>query len=445
MIHLPTSIKSSTTAATILVGLCCISPSLQGEKLHLDDVIRIAAQTTDDKRIIEMDFEIANQDTQIYTSEAYPSLGFRLGTAQGKSAIDLPTKINKIAIAQHEMAFNFKTPVFAFGRIGKLIELRDIQLDINSMSRDLQIQTYISRVIEFYAMTIQKLNLRHIAQQQLNYAQSLLEFTTIEFENGARSKVDFFRTKSNFSSARAYLQQIETDAASSLLRLKNILSISPQTPFELALGDLKQSWFIDQAIKESVDHTPLELQLKNLGLQLTTKSSEYQQARHYPTLYLTANLGTTAGKPNTYGPDTQIGDLFKPERLSYTIGLSLEWQLFTGFRTTATAHKALAEARKTEIQLQKLNREEQVKKQETYNRMQSALVIQQASTEAVTAMELAYKQSQSDFKAGTLSLTQLLEVQKDYENAQKSAFESYVNRILAAVEFRIAHGLHLYQ
>ena len=415
--------------------------------LDLDHILQLAQQGNDRRQLIEQDYEIANRDTEIIASEAFPMINFNLQSGMGEKYRDnADGSIKRWAHTDHSFGVTLKTPLYAFGRIGAVFEMADTRKQINYVARSQQIQEYLMLVIQHYSRALLNLNYENVAREQVKHTKSLLDFTRIEFENGARSKIDFLRTKSTHSRARANLQRSTTDAQASLVRLKNILGLRPHEPLKLKLGEPRQVRFLNvEKAASSLDQTYL-MQLSKLNLNLYDQLTDYRRALHLPTLYLTAQVGSQATDYDLMGgPERGFSDLGRSDRLSYTVALSLEWNLFSGLRTSAEAGKARAEALKAGVTYRELQKEEEIQRMESASKLESAKIILNASIEARNAMKLAFDQSEADYQAGTVSLTQMLEVQTDFRDAQKSVFEAYVNQITACTEYRVAHRLSLWE
>ena len=104
----------------------------------------------------------------------------------------------------------------------------------------------------------------------------------------------------------------------------------------------------------------------------------------------------------------------------------------------------MATAVRSQTELEKLKREDKTARSEAKENIRVADLVLAAAADAETAARLAFEQTDSDYKAGIVSLTEMLEVQRDLSAAENQLFEAYASKILAVANYKWVHGLELH-
>lgn len=326
-------------------------------------------------------------------------------------------------------------PLITFGRLGSVWTIANLTGEKNELVKELSINSALFKVLQYYGDAVIKEEKSLAQKKSASILKSLWTFTQVEYNGGARNRIDFLRSKSAYEVAKASTQFFEVEARSSVRKLQNLLSIPLNKPFKLAsVRNIDSNRFFK--INSKNQDRSLELKLKTLETKLLKEQITYQRSNYFPTLSAFGNAGTSS--------QTKLSEVATEENFTYSYGLQLTWNLFSGFKTTAEYRQSKANARKAELELGELEREVQISKEESYKKIEFSKQIYLASKASKEAAKLAFEKGDLDYRAGTITLTELLNLEKTLLEAEQSLAEAYVNHLLIVGRYKLLSGQDLY-
>ncbi|WP_020596035.1 TolC family protein [Spirosoma panaciterrae] len=279
-----------------------------------------------------------------------------------------------------------------------------------------------------------------IAQQQiallkdnLQRTQQVLNILKLQRDNGVIQPVDYTRTEVNYNSTQSQLTLAENDYNLALNRLKYQMGL-PQEQ-DLTLSDstlLTQLPVIEQAPFEAQNLVSFQQSATNLDLQRL--QLERVRAGYIPTVSLTANYGTV-----NLGAQT-IDKLFTNFVGFGSIALRFSIPIFDGFQRDAQIKQQ---------RLTVLNQEEQQRLNIAAYRLQfnnAQSQIQRTQTNVLNGdrnVKLAqevYNITTLQYKQGVKSLTDLVNADTSYRQAQSDYINSLINLYQARLDLEQSKG-----
>jgi len=278
-----------------------------------------------------------------------------------------------------------------------------------------------------------------IVQQQialhkdnLNRTQQVLNILKLQRDNGVIQPIDYTNTEVTYNNTRSQLSLSENNLALALNRLKYQMGLSQEQ--ELTLSDtllLKQVPTLEQSNFNAPSLISYQKAMANLDLQrlqlLRTK------AGYQPTLSFTANYGTLA-------LGNQFVDGFRNFTGFGSIGLRLNIPIFDGFqrdaqiqqnRLTVMTQEEQLRLNTAAYQLQFSNAQSQIQKSQTN--------IQNDDRNVKLAQEV-YNITTLQYKQGTKSLTDLINADNSYRQAQSNYINSLINFYQARLDLEQSQG-----
>lgn len=271
-----------------------------------------------------------------------------------------------------------------------------------------------------------------LLKDNLNRTQQVLNILKLQRDNGVIQPIDYTNTEVTYNNTLSQLSLSENNLALALNRLKYQMGL-PQEQ-ELTLSDtllLKQVPAVEAANFSAPSLISYQKAMANLDLQrlqlLRTK------AGYQPTLSFTANYGTLA-------IGNQFADGFRHFRGFGSIGLRLNIPIFDGFqrdaqiqqnRLTVMTQEEQLRLNTSAYQLQFSNAQSQIQKSQTN--------IQNDDRNVKLAQEV-YNITTLQYKQGTKSLTDLINADNSYRQAQSNYINSLINFYQARLDLEQSQG-----
>jgi len=271
-----------------------------------------------------------------------------------------------------------------------------------------------------------------LLKDNLNRTQQVLNILKLQRDNGVIQPIDYTNTEVTYNNTRSQLSLSENNLALALNRLKYQMGLSQEQ--ELTLSDtllLKQVPTLEQSNFNAPSLISYQKAMANLDLQrlqlLRTK------AGYQPTLSFTANYGTLA-------LGNQFVDGFRNFTGFGSIGLRLNIPIFDGFqrdaqiqqnRLTVMTQEEQLRLNTAAYQLQFSNAQSQIQKSQTN--------IQHDDRNVKLAQEV-YNITTLQYKQGTKSLTDLINADNSYRQAQSNYINSLINFYQARLDLEQSQG-----
>ncbi len=426
-------------------------PSHLSANLTLNDILVMAAKKNDELAIIDGNFKAGIEEIKQYRSSLFPMITSNVSGIWNKqsaasASMPLPPTFDEDHIDGTVSSIEIKLmqPLFRFGRLWTVYELAKLQEKGLKLTKQMQREVYFFKVLQAYTQAILHINYFKVAERSVKQAKLLLSFTELEYKKGARNKIDYLRSKSFYEMGRAEERQSSMKVIASVNRLKALLGKSLNDRLQLAIEPEENSSFLKVPLNQI--KKKLALQLKEMEVKLKGKQVDYDRGAFYPALDLFGSVSSSIAEFDVDGmPEKDHEDIFKDSNFNYSIGVSLSWTIFDGFRTPSTYRKTKTKLAIAQLELAKEQREQLITLDEAKNQQSVSEQMYQAANLSKEAVQLAYNQINTDYKGGYATLTQLIEVEKELKEAEKRVFEAYSARLMAAANLRMEAGLPIYE
>jgi len=278
-----------------------------------------------------------------------------------------------------------------------------------------------------------------IAQQQirllrdnLERTQQVLNILKLQRDNGVIQPIDYTNTEVSFNNTRSQLSLAENDLNLSINRLKFQMGLSQDQqlvlPDSLSFGQIAPIENAPFNVRNLVSFQQGESNLALQRLQLARIKAGYQ-----PTLSATASYGTLAFA-------NQFGDAFNRFTGFGNIGLSLRVPIFDGLQRDAQIQQQRLTVLTQEEQ-QKLNTSSfQLQFNNSQSQMQRAQITAQNDERTVKLAQEVYNVTTLQYKQGTKSLTDLINADNSYRQAQSNYINSLINYYQARLDLEQSQG-----
>lgn len=279
-------------------------------------------------------------------------------------------------------------------------------------------------VAKAYVQVLYNLEIEDVARHQVSIDSLQVERLSGMMGVGKSSKAQLSQQKASLAQSKVTLVQAQNNVRAAVLDLAQLLElpswdgfsvvrISPDAPSGIALGHP------DDIYADAVMDRP-SIKAEELRLQGTERSIEIAKSGYYPSLSLSAGLGTNYYSSfGTAGFWDQLGANF-----SQYVGLSLNIPIFNKFqvRNQVRSAKIQQEAQKTQ-----LRRVQQSLYKEIYQAWNGAVAAQakyDASIEASAAAQDAFSLVEARYEAGAATITEFSDARNRMMKAQSDLVQA---------------------
>lgn len=330
----------------------------------------------------------------------------------------------------YSLSLTVAQPLITFGRIDAVWDIANMTEKTNGLQRDTALDDFKLGVLAKYGQVWVSERRKAAQKTSLDLLGSLYKFTKVEYEGGGRSKVDLLRSQSAFEAAKASysLAQIESDAE--LKKLKIMLGASGDEAFAISTEQDMNARFLQLNGKEKEISEKLELQ--KLNRDIARERRQFERSFYYPSI----SLFGKAGIENK----VEAKDLTDGDKIVYTYGLVMNWTLFNGFSTGSSVDQANANSAIANLQYDTARKEYDVERSLAKKRIDVVKQVYKASESSHKATKLAFQQADSDYRAGVVPLTQLLDLESELLSAAQRQAQAYVDLLLAVGNYKVLTG-----
>lgn len=254
-------------------------------------------------------------------------------------------------------------------------------------------------------------------------------------ENGLAKQIDLDRIVVAIKNLQAQRQQLISALDLKENALKFIIGMNIETEIELPEEsfDIKLAQYSDTSnINRRTEIQLLEKQSEMLELNKKAKLSEY-----YPSLALTANYGYLG-----FGNSFPIFSKDKGVQWSNFsgIGLSLSVPIFNGGATKARVQQAEIDIQKARFELEDTKLALSLAKENAKTQIKNTLITINSNRENVDLAKKVLEDTENNYKNGLATLTDLLDAETAYADAQNNLNTSLLDYKIAEIQLIKANG-----
>lgn len=435
-----------TLHASLLFSSACFA---QGKTL--EDILTFAKQDTPKQKLIKENHTVQKSEARLLLSQVMPQVDFTWNALRMTQSTDTPNFKdnpnlgNRIGSQVSDWSIQARGPLYSFGRSIYLYKSFKKQLKLIEIEKIASEEQYLLMVVYAYNNALLSAGFAQEAEDSHKYLLKLLQFTEIEYQRGALSQIDKLNAESNKAKSEAQFYKAAQESKSAMSQLMFLLGKDTQNPFTLDDTMNETSSFFNiprQSQTEGFNST--ELKIAKASKEVAENLSSYYRNKFLPGVGYFLSLSSDMNKTPDLGINENYGDLINGSRIKYQMGVSLTWNIFSGYATTAEMHKYQSLQNSASIRLQEAQEEQKIKIQEAFNSLETARKIFIAQKKTRQAAELYFQELDRDFRQGAASLPNLLEAQRDLSSAKQAIFSSYVNMIKATAELKTLIGVAIF-
>lgn len=314
-------------------------------------------------------------------------------------------------------------PLFTGFRIPRTIELNKLNLeaataDLGKARDDISVQ-----VAQAYVQILYNIELRDVAQRQIDIDSMQVERLREMYRTGKASGVEVAQQEATLAQSRLTLTQADNDYRISLLTLAQLLELPSPEDFTIVRPDIA-ALTVDEAaalplpdeiFQEAIAFKP-EVKAETLRLKSTEMSIKIAQSALWPTLSLSAGLGSNYYKTN--GFDTESFGRQMRNNFSQYIGLSLNIPIFNRFETRNSIRSARLDRESQQLRLDDVKKTLYKEIQQAYYNAVAARAQYASSTEATASNKAAFDLMSAKYEYGKANITEFNESKNNWLKAE---------------------------
>jgi outer membrane protein TolC len=339
--------------------------------------------------------------------------------------------------------------------------------DVRRYARDREVQQVTNDVVTaFYQALLAKERTR-VLQKRVERAEETLQEVSTRVERGTVPKAQ--RLGADVERSNARTQLIEARNAADLARdnLKQTIGLSPERPVELD-GDLEEqrdgglqqvsleTISMSNAVRQAIENRP-DLKRARLNVELREIRRESSRAAFFPTVEAVANFSYSGRVPDdrsrvqTTDPQDPTNPFFFREQdrgffndsfwnPSFSVGLQLNWDLFSGFQRSSRVEQAEIQRRRAEIQRDQLRKAVTVEVRKALRDLEDARERIESQKANVRRAELNYDHVSERVEEGVASPLELREASDQLDQSRLNYLQAVHDYLVAQTDLETALG-----
>lgn len=271
-----------------------------------------------------------------------------------------------------------------------------------------------------------------LLKDNLERTQQVLNILKLQRDNGVIQPIDYTNTEVSFNNTRSQLSLSENNLALALNRLKYQMGLPQEA--ELTLSDtllLKKVPTVEEANFSA--QSLISYQKANANLDLQRLQLLRTKAGYQPTLNFSASYGTLA-------LGNQLADGFRNFTGFGSIGLRLNIPIFDGFQRDAQIQQNRLTVMTQEEQLRLNTAAYQLQFSNAHTQIQKSKTNIENDDRTVKLAQEVYNITTLQYKQGTKSLTDLINADNSYRQAQSNYINSLINFYQARLDLEQSQG-----
>ena len=424
--------------AVLLAGLFSASYAHAQEVLTLQEAIKYALQNKADAKKAAMDVENAQYQIDEVRGTALPQIGasasMRYNIIIPEMAIDMGGQVSKVKMGQpwnSTAAVSLNQQLFNQSVFTGL-KAANTTREFYAINKDLTEEQLIERVATAYYDVFQtQLNLETI-DINLNSTTKTRDVISGLVDAGLGKKIDLDRMNVAINNLKASRQII----VNALELQENALKFAIGMPMESDIVLPNETFDVNAGIAletMNVDNRT-EVLLTKKQIELLELNKKAKVADLYPRLSLGADFGW-----NGFGKGFPIGGDFNWPKTS-SVGLNLSIPIFTGGSTRARIQQADIQIRQAQVDLENTKLGLSLANDNAKAQIKNSLLTINTNRSNVSLAKEVLDNTNNNYKNGLATLTELLDAENAYADAQNNLNTALLNFKVAEIQLIKSNG-----
>lgn len=421
---------------SIFIALCLslMTAALFAQPMTVEEAISLGLKNNYDIRIARMSVKIAQKNRGLGTAAFLPVVSANAGAQNSttdettNSPFSFGDSESEQLTGQVALSWTLFDGFAMFAEKGRFNALADL----GEATARLQIENTVVAILSAYFNLVRQQKLMAVAQNALEVSRDRVEKARIRREIGGASSTDFLNAQVAFNADRAAQLQQEQAVREAVVSLNVLLGRNAreavQAINELVIPALEGS---TEDLVQRALQTSSSIAIAEQNLQIARKNVSSQRAVFLPRLALNASQTFSDQTLTVSDPESGNRDI-STERATGAVGLTLNINLFNGFRDNIARQNAKIEQRSTELALESARNRIEGDMRTLLDQFETSLELIGIQLQSVSAAEQNLQLQQERFQLGSASSL-------EFRDAQTALIQAQTALITARYQARLLH------
>jgi len=340
----------------------------------------------------------------------------------------------------HGLGLSLYQPIYLGGQIRAQNQIADAALRNAELEVTAQNAQLVVSITTAYYDALLSARLLTIAEEALEQAEEVLQFTELAFQVGEQPEYDVLRARVARDLQRNNVIQRRSARDLAFFDLKQRLDIPTEETIVLttSFSSSPAEVVVLPTWAESAPDTSTELRVGVRQAQELVEIQEAQvqiaRAQGRPTVALTSDYGLIAYPENLLPLPSDF-------RRNWTIGVQVSYPLFTGGRIRGAITEARGELESAEARLEQIRKAAAVDTRAKLEALETARAALDATTGTVEEARRAYELAQLRYEEDLANLTEVSDARLALSQAEIDRAEALRNLYIAEIELLLIQDL----
>lgn len=326
------------------------------------------------------------------------------------------------------------------GKLQTAVKRQNLQNQIDALSVEESANDIRVAIVQAYMQALYAREAVEIAINTAKTSEAQRDRAREMFQAGSISQVDLAQLESQYQSDAYQVVVARTSLDNYKLQLKQLLELDITDQIELSVPEINESAVTrvlpdkTQIYATATENMP-EIKRGELAVEAADLDIRQARAGFYPSLGLTASVGTGHMSGNNYESGSQIWN-----RFNENVGLSLSIPIFSNRQNRTATNKARIAAASSRLDQQDLLKTLLREVETAYLDAVSAQSQYVAANEKERYARQSYELTDEQFRVGMKNTVELITAQNEWSAAQQEGLQAKYMALLNMELLNIYQG-----
>ncbi|MCD8235279.1 MAG: TolC family protein [Prevotellaceae bacterium] len=434
----------------IALSILSVADNIEAQKKWtLDECIAYALENNIQLKQNRITNEQNKIDILQSKAQLFPSLSFSTNQnasyrPYSQSTINLTngtmTSSQSLVTYNGSYGLNANWTVWNGGRNSKNIKKNEYTAEISDLQTEQTANTIQEQIAQIYVQILYQTEAVDVCTEILKASRMQRDRAKEMVEIGSLAKADLAQLEAQTNQDEYNLVNAQSILANYKLQLKQILEIVGTEDFDIAIPQINDNSVLttvptkNEVYASAVTNRP-EIQSGKLNIEAQELNIDIAKRGYYPTVSLTAGIGTNHGS----GTDIAFGNQIK-RNWSNSVGLTVSVPIFDNRQNRTNIQKAKLTKQSSELDLQNVQKELYSSIEEYWLNATTSQQQYIYAKSNVESMQESYNLVSEQFRLGLKNIVELTTGKNNLLQAEQQMLQSKYTTLLNLAMLRFYQG-----